>query len=169
MGSPLAVDVSRAILELAEEDKLARIENKWFGHPGACVGRGSGGADARLGLWRFGGLFLTNGIVSCLMLLIHLAKFTSQERDQLIANAGALIWLRAWLRRLDAFQGRQGQTGSNSRGVEGPNHQGLAAGSTEQGATGDSAVSTPVDDSDSSGNAASAPVLEEILASVGAA
>lgn len=39
MGSPLAVDVSRAILELAEEDKLARIENKWFGHPGACVGR----------------------------------------------------------------------------------------------------------------------------------
>ncbi|XBI36136.1 hypothetical protein VPH35_121705 [Triticum aestivum] len=162
MGSPLAVDVSRAILELAEEDKLARIENKWFGHPGACVGRGNGGADARLGLWRFGGLFLTNGIVSCLMLLIHLAKFLS-------VAAGALTWLRACLRCFDAFQGPRGQPVSNSRRVDEPNHQGLADGSTEQeGATGDSIVSAPVDYSDYRRNSASAPVPEQILAPIGA-
>ena len=93
-------DVSLAILALAEEDKLTRIDDKWFSHPGACVGRGrTGGAGARLGLWTFRGLFLINTVVSCLMRLIHLATFITRERarGELRADTepstGALPWL----------------------------------------------------------------------------
>jgi hypothetical protein len=172
MGSRLVADVSLAILELAEEDKLARIESKWFTHPGACVSvsGSNSGADARLGLWRFRGLFLINAVVSCLMLLIHLAMFVSQkgERDdQLrtdIAEGGKLRWLRAWLRRFDAFEGRQGEPVRDGHGAAELNRlQGLAdGGADQQGAMGDSQST----DANSGGNTASAPVSDEILAPV---
>ncbi|XBH98191.1 hypothetical protein VPH35_127740 [Triticum aestivum] len=150
MGSPLAVDVSRAILELAEEDNLSRIENKWFSHPGACMGR-------------FRGLFLINAVVSCLMLLVHLARFPTRP------TAGALPWLRAWLRRFDAFEGPRDEPLSNGQGtVEVNRLQGVAAEAADRqaGAAGDS-DSTPVGDTDSGRNAASAPVSEESSGPVG--
>ncbi|XP_044431843.1 glutamate receptor 2.7 [Triticum aestivum] len=169
-GSPLVEDVSRAILELAEEDGLTPIDNKWFRHPGACVGRRSRGEDdARLGLWRFRGLFLINAVVSCFMLLIHVTMVVSRERasgSQLRADTeattGVMLWLRAWLQRFDAFEGPQGEPVHNCQGtVEENPLQGPATGADLQDdAMGDS-DSTPVGDTDSGRNAASIPVSEE--------
>jgi hypothetical protein len=114
MGSPLAADVSRAILE---ENKLTLMENKWFNPFGACVRR-SNGVDARLGLWRLGGLFLTNAVVSCLVLLVHLASFVSGEsRADSELAVGALHWLRVRLRLFNTSEGRQGDPGNNGRGA----------------------------------------------------
>ena len=162
--------MSLAIMELAEEDKLARIESKWFNSPGACVSGSNGGADARLGLRRFSGLFLINAIVSCLMLLIHLVKCFSQERargDQLAGDAaagGALPWLHVWLRR---FERRRGEPVGDGQGAAEPNRLDVLAdgGVDQQGAMEDS-HSTPVDAADSGRNAASASVSGETLTPV---
>ncbi|XP_051228012.2 glutamate receptor 2.7-like [Lolium perenne] len=164
LGSPLVEDVSRAILELKEEGELTLIENKWFNPFGACVSR-SKGVEARLGLWRLGGLFLTNAVVSGIVLLVHLASlFSGKPRADSEGAVGALQWLRAWLRLFNTSEERRGEPGNNGRGDMELNHHGLAAGATEQqGDTGDS-DSTPLYASDSGRNAASAPVPEEILA-----
>ncbi|XBI49249.1 hypothetical protein VPH35_112845 [Triticum aestivum] len=86
-GSPMAGDVSREILKLAEGDKMAHIEKAWFGEPGACQnaldGIGRGGGSSNLSFWRFGGLFLITGVVSTLMLLLYLAIFAYREREEL--------------------------------------------------------------------------------------
>ncbi|CAM0913187.1 unnamed protein product [Alopecurus aequalis] len=164
MGSPLVADVSLAIMELAEEDKLARIESKWFSHPGACVNGNNSGTDARLGLRRFRGLFLINAVVACLMLLIHLVRFVSEKRsrgDQLGADAatgGALPGLHASLGR---FGWRRGEPVSHGQGAAELNrlHDG---GADQQGAMEGGTHSNPVDATDSSRNAASASVPDEI-------
>jgi hypothetical protein len=151
-------------MELKMRDGLISIEEKWFSPLGACLRR-SKGVDARLGLWRLGGLFLTNAVVSCLVLLVHLASFVSgKHRADSEVAVGALHWLRAWLRLFKTSEGRRGEPGDNgSRAME-LNHHGLAAGATQQqGDMGDSDT-TPLYASDSGRNAASAPVPEEILA-----
>ncbi|KAK1669563.1 hypothetical protein QYE76_057722 [Lolium multiflorum] len=164
LGSPLVEDVSRAILELKEEGELTLIENKWFNPFGACVSR-SKGVEARLGLWRLGGLFLTNAVVSGIVLLVHLASlFSGKPRADSEGAVGALQRLRAWLRLFNTSEERRGEPENNGRGDMELNHHGLAAGAIEQqGDTGDS-DSTPLYASDSARNAASAPVSEEILA-----
>lgn len=167
MGSPLVLDVSRAILELTEEEKLARIENKWFGdQAGACVSkRNSTDSSSLLELRSFSGLFLTNAVVSVLALLIHLATFVCQEREHAEpAGAGrtmSLPWLRAWLRRFDTFKGRRGESVRNGSGAEE-----LAAGDRDQEVAMRefTSVDTSMEASDSGRNAASGPVSEEILA-----
>ncbi|KAM3276031.1 hypothetical protein ACQJBY_044417 [Aegilops geniculata] len=118
MGSPLALDMSRAILELGEEEKLARFENKWFGHPGACVNGApeQGGLDLR----SFGGLFLTSVLVSCIMLLIHLSA--SVAADPAGAPGPLPHRFRVWI--VNTLEGRRG---ANER-----NHEEPAAGEAEQ-------------------------------------
>ncbi|KAM3223549.1 hypothetical protein ACQJBY_057111 [Aegilops geniculata] len=168
-GSPLVGDMSRAILELAEDGVLTRIENKWFSHPGSCVGN-NGGSDARLGLWRFRGLFLINGVVSCLMLLIHLTRFVYHERarGQVKADtAGVLPWLCAWLRRYCAFEEQRGgePVSDGPAAVELNHMQDSDAEEADQreGAMGDS-YSTPVDATDfERNNAASGPISEDTM------
>ncbi|XBI36142.1 hypothetical protein VPH35_121710 [Triticum aestivum] len=155
VGSPLVADVSGAILEMQQDGMLTRIENKWFTHPGACVRMRKDVDNTRLELRRFRGLFLVNAVVSCLMLLIHLATFVSWK--------SVCRWLRSWLPRLDASEGRGGEPVGNGQGtVELSRLQGLATGAEDQqqAATGDS-HSTPADGTDSEGNAASAHVPEE--------
>ncbi|EEE65234.1 hypothetical protein OsJ_20397 [Oryza sativa Japonica Group] len=79
VGSPLVPDVSRAIVQLAEENRLARIENKWFGEPGSCARKSNSTGDDKLRLKprSFGGLFLINAAVSSAALLAHLVAVSS--------------------------------------------------------------------------------------------
>lgn len=155
LRSQPGADVSRAILELTEENELTRIEDKWLSDVGTTCARRSKVADDRIGLWRLGQLFLTSAVVSCLMLVIHLVRFVSWERMSTQPAAGAL---HEWLRRFHAFVRRRGELGNNGSGAVELNHQGMAGGATEQqqGATGDS---TPMQASDS----ASVPIPDAIL------
>ncbi|KAL5198118.1 hypothetical protein ABZP36_001630 [Zizania latifolia] len=75
--SPLAVDLSTAILTLSENGDLQRIHDKWLS-PGQCASQGNDiGAD-RLNLSSFWGLFLICGIACFIALLIFFARTLRQ-------------------------------------------------------------------------------------------
>ncbi|CAM0943577.1 unnamed protein product [Alopecurus aequalis] len=107
-GSPMAPDVSRGILKLAEGDEMARIEKAWFGDPGTCQNAPAVGSTD-LSFHSFGGLFLITGVVSTLMLLLYLAIFAYCERDELRAakaegsgsGSASVRRMKAWLQHYD--------------------------------------------------------------------
>jgi hypothetical protein len=112
MGSPLTLDVSRAVLTLAEGEEMAQIEKKWFGEPGKCPSQGGGGGggtalgSSNLSFRSFGGLFLITSVVSALMLLVYLATFVYRERGEVRleeegSGSSSMRRLRAWLRHFD--------------------------------------------------------------------
>jgi glutamate receptor, ionotropic, plant len=110
IGSPLTPDVSRVLLTLAEGEKMAQIEKKWFGEPGACPSQGAAAlGSSNLSFRSFGGLFLITGVVSSLMLLVYLATFIYQERGEVrpepeeegSGSSSSVRRLRAWLRHFD--------------------------------------------------------------------
>ncbi|CAA2974319.1 Glutamate receptor [Olea europaea subsp. europaea] len=84
-GSPLVSDVSRAILEVTEGEKMRQIEKKWFGE-GSCADTSSSTSNysKNLGLGSFWGLFLVVGIASMLALIVSLGLFLFEKRRALI-------------------------------------------------------------------------------------
>ncbi|PIN07943.1 hypothetical protein CDL12_19475 [Handroanthus impetiginosus] len=87
-GSPLVPDVSRAILDMAEGEKMVRISRKWFGEDKDC--RDSYGTiitSKSLTLDSFRGLFLIAGLSSSLALVIFSSKFFYQNRVILASDA----------------------------------------------------------------------------------
>ncbi|XP_044462895.1 glutamate receptor 2.8-like [Mangifera indica] len=81
LGSPLVPDVSRAILNVTEGEKMKKIEDAWFKKyscpdPSIVV-------SSRLGLNSFWGLFLIAGIASILTLIISMAIFLHEHREVL--------------------------------------------------------------------------------------
>ncbi|KAF5188249.1 Glutamate receptor [Thalictrum thalictroides] len=68
--SPLAVDMSTAILKLSENGELQRIHDKWLTRR-ACSSQGSELESDRLHLKSFWGLFLICGIACFLALLVY--------------------------------------------------------------------------------------------------
>lgn len=66
--SPLAVDMSTAILQLSEEGELEKIHRKWLNYKHECSMQISNSEDSQLSLKSFWGLFLICGI-SCFMAL----------------------------------------------------------------------------------------------------
>nr|TKS00112.1 hypothetical protein D5086_0000186300 [Populus alba] len=79
-GSPLVPDVSRAILNVTEEDKMKQIADAWFGKETSCPDSSTLISSNSLSLKSFGGLFLIAGIASLSALLIFTVKFVYQER-----------------------------------------------------------------------------------------
>lgn len=88
-NSPLAIDVSRAILKLAENGDLQQIHNKWFCQ-GKCTNhRASSSSPDQLHLRSFWGLFVLCGIVTMASLVIFLLRsirqfilFKREKRDE---------------------------------------------------------------------------------------
>ncbi|CAA2974913.1 glutamate receptor 3.4-like [Olea europaea var. sylvestris] len=66
--SPLAVDLSTAILQLSENGDLQRIHDKWLSHDG-CSGQTNPMEENQLSLKSFWGLFLICGI-ACFLALV---------------------------------------------------------------------------------------------------
>ncbi|PON73154.1 Ionotropic glutamate receptor [Parasponia andersonii] len=97
-GSPLVGDVSRAILNVTEGDKMKQIENAWFVSDTICPDSSSVVSTAStLGLNSFWGLFLIAGIASLLALTIFLAKFLYEQRQILLrldSENEASVWRR---------------------------------------------------------------------------
>ncbi|CAK8561940.1 unnamed protein product [Lathyrus sativus] len=77
--SPLAVDLSTAILELAENGDLQRIHDKWL-LSSACRSQGAKLELDRLNLKSFWGLYLVCGLACFLALLIYLIQTLRQYK-----------------------------------------------------------------------------------------
>ncbi|KAG0499443.1 hypothetical protein HPP92_004134 [Vanilla planifolia] len=76
--SPLAVDISRAILQLSENGDLQRIHMKWFCQ-GTCTSHSASISEPnQLHLNSFWGLFLVCGIVTIAALLLFLLRAIRQ-------------------------------------------------------------------------------------------
>ncbi|XP_057958671.1 glutamate receptor 3.6-like isoform X2 [Malania oleifera] len=69
--SPLAIDMSTAILKLSENGDLQRIHDKWL-KSSACTSQGTKLTVDRLQLRSFWGLFLLCGVACLLALLVYL-------------------------------------------------------------------------------------------------
>ncbi|XAR55392.1 hypothetical protein NMG60_11035453 [Bertholletia excelsa] len=77
--SPLAVDLSTAILQLSENGELQRIHDKWLSIQ-ACSSQDSQADSSRLSLGSFWGLFLICGIACFLALSIFFCRVCGQYR-----------------------------------------------------------------------------------------
>ncbi|KAG1368273.1 putative Glutamate receptor [Cocos nucifera] len=84
--SPLAVDLSTAILQLSENGDLQRIHDKWLA-PAGCTSQDAGPDSNRLSLQSFWGLFLISGIACLIALMVFFmriccqySKYSSQEQ-----------------------------------------------------------------------------------------
>ncbi|EEF39826.1 glutamate receptor 2 plant, putative [Ricinus communis] len=76
-GSPIAADVSKAILKLSEDGSLKKLEDKWFTPSSQCASNANDNRNESLSLQNFWGLYLISGATSTicfLLFLIHLLK-----------------------------------------------------------------------------------------------
>lgn len=80
IGSPLVPDISRAVLNLTEGDKIVGIENEWLGQQTSCPEQTTVVSSQSLGLNSFWGLFLIVGIASFTALIIYGAMFIYEHR-----------------------------------------------------------------------------------------
>lgn len=78
--SPLAVDLSTAILQLSENGDLQRIRDKWLSKNAACSSQNNQVDDSRLSLTSFWGLFLICGIACFLSLAVFFCRVYCQYR-----------------------------------------------------------------------------------------
>lgn len=78
--SPLAVDLSTAILRLSENGDLQRIHDKWL-PPTGCSSQDSGIGSNRLSLGSFWGLFLISGLACLVALIIFFARILCQYNE----------------------------------------------------------------------------------------
>ncbi|GKV03087.1 hypothetical protein SLEP1_g15455 [Rubroshorea leprosula] len=90
-GSPLVADVSRAILNVTESDKMREIENKWLKKH--CTDSSTLVSSNRLDLGSFWGLFLITGVAATLALIISVADFLYKQRD-VLCDSEVSAWKR---------------------------------------------------------------------------
>ncbi|KAM5570987.1 glutamate receptor 2.8-like [Rosa sericea] len=84
--SPLARDVSRAILNVNEGGQAKKIEDRWFNRHSSCPDPNSKVSSNSLSLESFWGLFLIAGVASVLALLIFAGTFLYEHKDMLICS-----------------------------------------------------------------------------------
>ncbi|KAL9442813.1 hypothetical protein AB3S75_016221 [Citrus x aurantiifolia] len=91
LHSPLVHDVSKAILNVTEGDKMKKIEEAWFKKDSSCPDASTTVSSRSLGLNSFWGLFLIAGIAAILALIIFLAIFVHQHRNVLNDSESSLL------------------------------------------------------------------------------
>ncbi|KAK9946798.1 hypothetical protein M0R45_012242 [Rubus argutus] len=99
--SPLARDVSRAILNVNEGGEMQNIENKWFKNLSRCPDPSNNVSSNSLSMESFWGLFLIAGVASSLALLISVAMFLYEHKDILLDSESSfwrkvLVMLRIY-------------------------------------------------------------------------
>ncbi|KAK6161845.1 hypothetical protein DH2020_001686 [Rehmannia glutinosa] len=80
-GSPLAPDVSRAILNVTEGPKMVEIDNKWFRNLTKCPDPDASYPSKSLGLASFWGLFSIIGIAGIAAFIIYVIRFLRENRS----------------------------------------------------------------------------------------
>lgn len=111
-GSPLAVDMSTAILTLSETGKLQEIHDKWLRQK-ACTSQSPENVSDRLQFESFLGLFLLSGIACFLALFIYFCLIIRQfirrfPQDTIPSSNGssALARIQMFLSFMDEKEGR---------------------------------------------------------------
>ena len=95
-GSPLVPDISRAVLNMTEGDKMKEIENAWFGKQSRCLDSSPRVTSSSLSLKSFSGLFLIAGVASLLALMIFMVMFVYKEKNMLRPSESRIsIWRKA--------------------------------------------------------------------------
>ncbi|CAI9772308.1 unnamed protein product [Fraxinus pennsylvanica] len=79
IGSPLVPDVSRAILNVTESEKMVEIERTWFGEKTKCPDSSTSLSSNSIGLECFWGLFLIAGIAAVSALIIYIIMFLREH------------------------------------------------------------------------------------------
>ncbi|KAK7351329.1 hypothetical protein VNO77_10697 [Canavalia gladiata] len=129
-GSPLAADISRAILNVTQGEKMRTIENAWF-RESNCMQSGTGiSSTSSLGLESFWGLFLIAGIASLLALIIFATTFLYQHKHiWSCQNSSTSIRTRVGIllrifnqRDLECHTFKKGEIGNKSE-IYSPNHE----------------------------------------------
>lgn len=105
LGSPLVPDISRAILNVTEGDRMSSIERKWFGDQTICP-TDTPFTSNSLNFRSFGGLFLITGCVSFLALIAFLITFLYKEREELQKAASQTTFWRKIVRWAKHFDGK---------------------------------------------------------------
>ncbi|PHT41822.1 Glutamate receptor 3.3 [Capsicum baccatum] len=77
--SPLAIDMSTAILQLSEKGELEKIRNKWLQRK-VCREESSAADSEQLQLKSFWGLFLICGVAGCFAVLVYFCSMLHQFR-----------------------------------------------------------------------------------------
>ncbi|CAI0376697.1 unnamed protein product [Linum tenue] len=81
-GSPLVADISRAILNVTEGDKMTKIEEAWFGKKDRCPESTTStvSSGGQLGLNSFWSLFMIAGVAAVSALCIFTVQFVYEYR-----------------------------------------------------------------------------------------
>ncbi|MQL97355.1 hypothetical protein Taro_030044 [Colocasia esculenta] len=127
--SPLAIDLSTAILTLSENGDLQRIHDKWLTRT-ACISETDEIEAQRLHLSSFWGLFLICGVASFLALLIYfivmlrqfIRHFRHEETDLPVSGSSrSLRNLQAFFSFVDEKE-RHAKTRPRQNPTENPSH-----------------------------------------------
>jgi ionotropic glutamate receptor len=89
-------DVSRAILNVTEGEKMKQIEKAWLGEQINCLDSSTQVSSGGLSLASFWGLFLIAGSASLSALIISVSMFLYKERHKILVrfDSGRSIWRR---------------------------------------------------------------------------
>ncbi|KAI5577947.1 hypothetical protein BDE02_09G149200 [Populus trichocarpa] len=100
--SPLAIDMSTAILQLSENGELQNIHNKWLQRK-LCSSQDIGSSADQLQLQSFWGLFLICGIACLLALLIYFCTTFRQFSRHFPEESDSSVQSRSRSKRLQTF------------------------------------------------------------------
>ncbi|KAL9370376.1 hypothetical protein Peur_035516 [Populus x canadensis] len=100
--SPLAIDMSTAILQLSENGELQKIHNKWLQRK-LCSSRDIGSSADQLQLQSFWGLFLICGIACVLALLIYFCTTFRQFSRHFPEESDSSVQSHSRSKRLQTF------------------------------------------------------------------
>lgn len=85
-------DVSRAILNVTEGDKMVEIEKAWLGTTNQCSDTSTSVSSISLGIESFAGLFAIVGIAAALALFIFIGVFPYKHKDVWNLEPDASVW-----------------------------------------------------------------------------
>ncbi|KAG5538085.1 hypothetical protein RHGRI_025242 [Rhododendron griersonianum] len=90
-GSPLVLDVSRAVLNVTGQDVMTRIREKWLGEGATCAEQdGAKVASDSLTLDSFKGLFIVAAVASFSALILFLSIFLYENWDTLASHDSSI-------------------------------------------------------------------------------
>ncbi|RWR91359.1 glutamate receptor 2.7-like protein [Cinnamomum micranthum f. kanehirae] len=79
-GSALVPDISRAVLNFTEGDKMSRLEKEWFGDQTTCPDSDSPVDNKRLPLYSLRSIFIIAGFASALAFIVYLMQHLYETR-----------------------------------------------------------------------------------------
>ncbi|KAF5935239.1 hypothetical protein HYC85_026368 [Camellia sinensis] len=114
-SSYLARDVSAAILNVIEEEKMSEIEKTWFGPNNSCPDSSSMVSSTSLSVGSFWGLFLIVGVASSFALIIFMAMLAYEHRVFLVHLDLKALWRKYILKHEESVTDtHQDQTSPSS-------------------------------------------------------